>query len=165
MKTRYLKIKTLKKIVIIFSIIVGLGVTASIPKTNAQIPYYPLQYNLFNYGYFPLVDPLLYTYQTRYAAVLLGGTPGIPTPGGGLTTTLLPTLTPTVTPTFTTPTIGVTTALVLGGGGGGIATTLTLLNTIPTTPSIATPTIGTSTALLLGGSVNTTTYSYLDFCK
>lgn len=168
MKTTYLKLKTLQKTIIIFAIIFGLGLTAFIPMSNAQIPFYPpFQYNLFNYGYFPLVNPLFYTYQTRNAALLLGGTPGIPTPGGGLTSLFLPALTPTftptlfptLTPTITTPTIGITTALVLGGGGGGIATTLTLLNTIPltTAPSIATPTIGTTTAILLGGSINTTT--------
>lgn len=160
MKTNYLRIKTLQKTIIIFGIIFGLGLTAFISMSSAQIPFYPpFQYNLFNYGYFPLANPLFYTYQTRNAALLLGGTPGIPTPGGGLSTLLLPTLTPTITPTITTPTIGITTALVLGGGGGGIATTLTLLNTIPitTAPSIATPTIGTTTAILLGGSVNITT--------
>jgi len=168
MKTSYLKIKTLQKTIIIFGIIFGLGLTAFIPMSSAQIPYYPFQYNLFNYGYFPLVNPLFNTYPARNAALLLGGTPGIPTPGGGLTSLLLPSLTPTflptltptftptffptITPTISTPTIGITTALVLGGGGGGIATTLTLLNTIPltTAPSIATPTIGTTTAILLG---------------
>ena len=169
MKTNYLKIKTLQKTIIIFAIIFGLGLTAFIPMSSAQVPYpyYPFQYNLFNYGFFPLVNPLFNTYQTRNAALLLGGTPGVPTPGGGLTSLLLPSLTPTftptlfptITPTIATPTIGITTALVLGGGGGGIATTLTLLNTIPltTAPSIATPTIGTTTAILLGGSINTTT--------
>lgn len=167
MKTNYLRIKTLQKTIIIFGIIFGLGLTAFIPMSNAQIPYYPFQYNLFNYGYFPLVNPLFNTYQTRNAALLLGGTPGVPTPGGGLTSLFLPALTPTftptlfptLTPTITTPTIGITTALVLGGIGGGIATALTLLNTIPltTAPSIATPTIGTTTAILLGGSINTTT--------
>jgi len=168
MRSNYLKIKTLQKSILIFSIIIGLGLTVFIPMSSAQVPYYPpFQYNLFNYGYFPLANPLFYTYQTRNAAVLLGGTPGVPTPGGGLTTllpTLTPTLFPTLTPTITTPTIGITTALVLGGGGGGIATTLTLLNTIPltTAPTIATtPTIGTTTAILLGGSINTTTLLYL----
>ena len=127
MKTTYLKLKTLQKTIIIFAIIFGLGLTAFIPMSNAQIPFYPpFQYNLFNYGYFPLANPLFYTYQTRNAALLLGGTPGIPTPGGGLTSLFLPALTPTftptlfptLTPTIATPTIGITTALVLGGGGG-----------------------------------------------
>ena len=169
MKATYLNLKTLQKTIIILGIIIGLGLTAFIPMGSAQIQFYPpLHYNLFNYGYFPLANPLFYTYQARNAALLLGGTPGVPTPGGGLTTlypaltpTYLPALTPTLTPTISTPTIGVTTALVLGGGGGGgIATTLTLLNTIPitTAPTIATtPTIGTTTAILLGGSINTTT--------
>ncbi len=85
MKTTYLKLKTLQKTIIIFAIIFGLGLTAFIPMSNAQIPFYPpFQYNLFNYGYFPLVNPLFYTYQTRNAALLLGGTPGIPTPGGNV---------------------------------------------------------------------------------
>ena len=162
MRSNYLKINTVQKTIVIFSIIIGLGLTTFIPMGSAQAQFYPpFQYNLFNYGYFPLANPFFYTYQTRNAALLLGGTPGVPTPGGGLTTSLLlPTLTPTLTPTVTTPTIGVTTALILGGGGGGIATTLTLLNTIPltTAPTIATtPTIGTTTAILLGGSINTTT--------
>ena len=165
MRSNYLKINTVQKTIVIFSIIIGFGLTTFIPMGSAQAQFYPpFQYNFFNYGYFPLANPFFYTYQTRNAALLLGGTPGVPTPGGGLTTSLLPTLTPTLfptlTPTVTTPTIGVTTALILGGGGGGIATTLTLLNTIPltTAPTIATtPTIGTTTAILLGGSINTTT--------
>ena len=161
-----LRIQKIKKIICIFSIIIGLGLMVFIPEGSAQISYYPpIPNNLFYYGYYgysPIANPFFYTYQNRNAALVLGGgTPGIPTPGGGLSTLLLPTVTPTLTPTVATPTLGVTTALILGGGGGGggIATALTLLNVIPTptTPTVATPTIGTTTAILLGGGVNTTT--------
>ncbi len=106
----------------------------------------------------PMVAPSS-IYPSRNALALL------PTPGGGTPLTVLLALAPAA-PVAATPTLGVTTAILLAGGGGISATALFLLTApatptvtpIPVVPTVATPTIGVTTALLLGGGgVSTTT--------
>jgi len=152
MKTKSEIIKSVKKMVVIFSIVVGLGVMLFIPPSSAQIfPYYPPAFftPIYYPGYVPivgtgLIDPLSYFYPSRTSAIV--------------TSTLLSTLYTAPTVPATTTLLGLSTAITLASTGGGInTTTLALLAStpVPTAPTI-TPTIGTTTLLLLGG-VNTTT--------
>lgn len=170
------KINALKKTILVLIII--LFPIAFIQESSAQImlyyPYYsPTFFNPFYYGYFPaeppLINPLVYLSPVRYAHPLLTATPG-----GGTTTLLTSLFAPTVAPAVT-PTLGITTALLLGGGVStttlallaalttpatlAVPTLPTLLPTVPAAPAVPiTPTIGFTTALLLGGGgVSTTT--------
>ena len=160
MKTNLIKIMTVKKMIVILSIIIGLGIMTFIPQSSAQLfPYYPPTFfnPIFYPGYFPtagtgLIDPFSYYYPTRNATLV--------------TSTLLASLLTTPTTPTTTTLLGLTTAITLASTGSGISTsTLALLastpvptlSTAPTFPT-TTPTIGTTTLLLLGGSgVSTTT--------
>jgi len=153
MRTKSEIIKSVKKMVVIFSIVVGLGLMIFIPPCSAQVfPYFPPTFfTPFYYpGYVPivgtgLIDPLSYFYPSRTAAIVTS-------------TLLLSSLFTAPAVPATTTLLGLSTAITLASTGGGInTTTLALLAStpVPTAPT-TTPTIGTTTLLLLGG-VNTTT--------
>jgi hypothetical protein len=155
LRVKTLRVKTLKRVVFIFIIIV-LWSIACIQQGSAQMmPYYP--YPFFDpfccYGAFPMIAPPFYGYPAY-------GYPGYGFPDYGYrnasavlpTSTLLTALLAPTTTITAAPIIGVATAITLFtlGGTGLSATTLAILAATPVPTTVTTTPSLTATLLLLG---------------